>query len=81
MISIRNEFIRSVVTAADDRRDTNDDNLMRVLLINFSCRYMESVLQPGNDAFYDHSLFLEAVHPRGMEPKCHYCNSHDSTSP
>jgi hypothetical protein len=39
---------------------------MDVLLVNFRCGYMEFVLQLRDEAFDDHSLFFQAVHPRGV---------------
>ena len=41
---------------------------------------MELVLQLRHDALYDHSLFLQAVHPRRMHPESHCCDIHTLSS-
>ncbi len=42
---------------------TNHDDLVCILFIDLCYRYMESVLQLCYEALYNHSLFLQAVHP------------------
>ena len=59
-----------------DSRHTDHDDLVDILLINLRRRYMELVLQLRHDALSDHSLFIQAVHPRRMQPESHCCDSH-----
>ena len=59
-----------------DRRHPDHRDLVNILLVDLRRRDMEPVLQLRDDTFNDHSLFFEAVHPRCVEPECHYCNVH-----
>ena len=54
---------------------------MRVLLLNLSRGDVQTGLQAGNQTLYNHSLFLQAVHPGRMQPEGHGRNLHEHFPP
>lgn len=54
----------------------DDNDLVYILLIDFSGRNMKSVLQFCNQALDDHSLFFQALYPCRSKPEGHCRDLH-----
>ena len=59
-----------------DRRNTDHDDLMGILFARLRGGDMELILNPGENAPDDHSLFFQAVNPGGVQPERHNCDLH-----
>ncbi len=56
--------------------NANDDDLMRILLVDLGRGHVKSVLQLSNEAFDDHSFFFQAVRPGSVQAENHGCYDH-----
>ena len=58
--------------ADDAGEDSDHDQRMLILFVDFRRRHVKPVLQFSDQAFDDHPLFFQAVHPGCVKAEC-YC--------
>jgi hypothetical protein len=64
---------RRVVT---DDGDAEDCDFLAVVVVDFRNGYIESALQPADDAFDDAAFFFERADTLQMQISCHYADYH-----